>query len=122
MPELEFAEKIEAEVLKAEKPDGAPDMIPFKAVPRRRRAELMRKLTALQEREAEVKAVRGDNAEAGATPEQAAVVFDFLADLEELLVEAAMDPEAFTAWANSCEDRELTALFGWYVTTFQVGE
>jgi hypothetical protein len=116
-----------------EKPEGSPAVVPLLQLPRRRRAEVVRKLGNLRERQRDLpdigdaEALADDDAER--TPEQekamldrAAAMFDLFADFEELLVEVAEDPEAMRAWLTSADDQALSALTGYYMRTFQAGE
>lgn len=120
-----FSEQVEDEAVPREKPEGSPDLIPFKAVPRRRRADMMRAFETVQGKQDELEAIKAesekDDAE-GSTAGRAAVIFDLLADCEEMLTFAAVDAEVFRTWASSCEDNDLMALFGWYCSRFQMGE
>lgn len=115
-----FAEKVEDEAVPKAKPEGSPDLIPFKAVPRRQRADMMRAFEKVQASQEELAKHQSDDE--ASTPARAAVIFDLLADCEEMLTLAAVNPETYTAWARTADDNDLMALFGWYCSRFQVGE
>lgn len=117
----------------AEPPPGAPELVPLLQLPRRRRADVVRRLGELRKHQNElpqaVQAGEQPDPDAERTPEQeqamldqAAGMFDLLADMEEMLAEVAKDRQAFDAWLSQADDQALTALAGYYLRTFQVGE
>lgn len=112
-----FTEQAENEAAPTERPEGSPALVPFKAVPRRRRADMMRLFADIRSKKDALDAVDADR-----TPERAAAMYELLAACEDMLLEAADNRDEFAAWVGSCDDAELMALFGWYCSRFQVGE
>lgn len=109
-----------------EKPEGAPELLPILRLPRRRRGAVVASVMRLNEAQQEF---AGDSDAETVTvdikslsPERAERMFDLLADLEDVLRGVAADQAAFDAWAENADDGALSALFGFYMKTFQVGE
>lgn len=129
-PESSLSDEMAADVKPVKKPRGAPALWPFLQLPRRKRAEFLRGVAAVQSRQEQiekaaeaVKAAAGQaDANEGVGIAQAADLYDILADIEELLLVVASDAEAFTKWANAASDDALSDLLFWYMERFQVGE
>lgn len=114
-----------AEVDKSEPPAGMPTVLPLHALPRARRAVVLRllapvvqKMTALKDAE--------EQAEAQKQPDK---VLLLMADVDELLDEAAKalaaganSPDRFAAWADKQDSTSLFGAVNWYMGTLQPGE
>lgn len=114
------------------KPEGAPELVPLLQLPRRKRADVIRRLGGLRERQQHLPEPGEDDVPEQTeqmSPEQeketldrAAQMFELLADFEEMLAEVAADRDEFTAWVAQADDEQLSRLAGYYLRTFQVGE
>lgn len=120
MSEESTSDVMAADAVKVRKPKGSPNLWPFQQLPRRKRAEFLRKLATLQETQKGLSLSEDGNVEPDIS--DAAGVFDLLADLEDTLRIVAEDADAFDAWVAKCSDTQLQQLSTWYMDRFQVGE
>lgn len=115
------------ETTEVQRPEGAPDLWPFHQLPRRKRALMLRRLAALQERAESMNLddlpEEGDEV-TGQTILQAADAFDLAADAEEFLSAACLpgEQETFEAWCRTADDQAVLDLMSWYTARFDVGE
>lgn len=117
-PPAAKTEELAAEALRKGPPDGAPAMVPFVRVPRRRRAEFTIALEQIRTTLTEQGVTPGETDSAkveAALAEHPSQVMVLVADIEDLLAPVAEDPEGFLAWAVSAPDADLMRLFSWYV-------
>lgn len=119
-----------------ERPEGLPELRPLVALPRRTRAAFVRGLAAMRDRLpaefVEQVTADGDASDAvqaaaeaidgGRNLHIAAVFIDIAADYEDLLALAAVDEDAYRAWAAAASDEELQAAFSWYNAQNPAGE
>lgn len=108
------------------KPAGSPDLWPFPQLPRRTRAKFLRAFGDFEATSTAVDpavlAAGGDAPDAQVSLNDAAALFDLMADLEDALRHTAVDAAQFDAWAAACDDNDLAELSNWYMARFQVGE
>ncbi|MEO7260254.1 MAG: hypothetical protein ABI047_03190 [Jatrophihabitantaceae bacterium] len=116
-------------------PANAPVMMAFHQLNRRRRAQLTAALRRLQPRTEKfdqevraalsaVKELQPGEAPTEATLEAGEELFEFLADVEDLLALVAFEPESFHRWANlpTTKDEDLLALFSRFSRSMNQGE
>lgn len=113
-------EALAAEAVPAQRPDGAPDLWPFLSLPRRQRAKMLATLGNLTSRQAALDRLADADGEMDLA--DAAQAYELLADAEDMLAVAAVDPAAYGDWAAKATDADLTRLLAWYMERFQVGE
>lgn len=113
------SEEMEADARGVEKPEGSPELVPFISLPRRVRADFLRAVGKITERQAEIdkmtKSKKGDMS-------AAVTMMELLADMEDALAVVAKPEKTFRAWALEAEDAAITDLFSWYFRAFSVGE
>lgn len=112
------SEDLAAEAATPAKPKGSPNLYPFAALPRRQRAQFMRKLDVVMTRQDALDVSEDGTLELS----DAAEAYELMADMEDLLAVAAEDADAFSAWAAKAGDGEITDLLTWYIARFSVGE
>lgn len=98
-------------------PDGAPELTAFLKLPFRQRGQFMAQMGPLQER---IAALPSKGTKAGLA--EAAVMFDTLADIDDLLRLVAADESTYTAWVAEAGDAEFMDLFSAYFARSQPGE
>ena len=122
--ETPLSERMADEANPPARPDGSPDLWPFLSLPRRGRAEFLRKLAAVQTAMDGLGFTPEDTG--GFTLSDGAAVFDLMADVEDLLSLAVAPVDgaaaAFRAWSAAATDTALMELMAWYVAQFQPGE
>ena len=109
----------DAEAPKAEFPPGSPEMVPFYLLSFKRRAEALRMFAELETMQS-IDVKPGDKP----TIEQAAVMFERLAKLDEFLATVAKDKQVYLDWVDGPGgDTEVFGQF-WnaYQARFQPGE
>lgn len=122
-----------AQAIPVEKPEGSPELVPLLQLPRRKRPDVLRRLKALTERQANLPttesgeavldpAALADPAKVSAGLDTAAEMYELLADFEEMLEVVAADPDEFRKWAARVSDVALGQLAGYYMRTMQAGE
>jgi hypothetical protein len=132
-----YSDRLAEEADAPEKPDGSPAMVPFIALARRERAKAMRLLAKLRGSAGALEAHHGDRLAAlqkaadegielddmddGAF-EAGADMIEMAADVEEVLLVCAEDPDEFRLWAKAATDNAVLDLFGWYSHSFRMGE
>lgn len=117
-----YTEQVTAEV-EAVKPAGSPGLWPLFKLPRRTRADVLRKFRDLQAREDVFERFKGhEGDEQSVDMNDAADLYDVLADIEEILVAVAAPGADVAAWAAKASDEDIMHLFNWYAEQLQPGE
>lgn len=128
-----IAELADDAAIPVDYPDGAPALLPILAVrPRSRRAELKRaygEFTNIRDEIAELQASpvfkaenAGDEDLHGERLRLWARMDDYMQKMDDVLVLAAADPDAYRAWSDEAVDDELTQTFTVWAKRAQPGE
>lgn len=115
-----------ADAAPREYPKDAPGLWPYLKLPFRQRAKFFAVYRQLNDRQADMVAAekkrrRGKQSE-GQMLEQAEVLYELYALMDDLLEIAAVDKDRYRAWVESHNDDQFAELFAAYVERSQPGE
>jgi hypothetical protein len=110
-----------------EYPKDAPGLWPYLKLPFRERAKFFKVYRELVSRQGEVsdiekKARKGRKLNETQMLEQAASLYELYALMDDLMLIAAVDKDAYRAWVDSHDDEKFAELFAAYVERSQPGE
>lgn len=117
---------LNADATPREYPEGAPGLWPYLKLPFRERAKFFKVYRELNSRQAEMVAAEKKFKKAKQSEqvmlEQAASLYELYALMDDLMLIAAVDKEAYRDWVDSHDDEKFAQLFAAYVERSQPGE
>ena len=124
--EASFIDALNSDAAPREYPKDAPGLWPYMKLPFRQRAKFFAVYRELNGRQSEMLAIekkrkRGKMTEAQML-DQAESLYELYALMDDLLVIAAVDKDAYRLWVEEHDDEEFAELFAAYVERSQPGE